>query len=91
MYLVVGGMFLIEGVTYWWGEVTVFVGFLYLVGMLSLICSVVFVGFMVGRVLENLVLGFCIMVGTPLKHLILFYLFFADKKKGAKKPHLENI
>jgi len=39
------------------------------------------VGFPVGRVLGNLVLGFCIRVGIPLKCLDLFYLFFADKKK----------
>jgi len=54
----------------------VFVGFMYLIWNLSLICSAMFVGFLVGRVLENLILGFCIRVGTPLKCLILFYLFF---------------
>jgi len=40
-----------------------------------------FIGSLVARVLGNLVLGFCIRVGTPMKCLILFYLFFADKKK----------
>ena len=54
--------------------------FFILSGILYLICSVMFVGFLVGRVLENLVLEFCIRVWTPLKCLILFYLFIADKK-----------
>jgi len=40
-----------------------------------------FVGSLVGRVLGNLFLEFCIRVETHLKCLILFYLFFADKEK----------
>ena len=50
-----------------------------------------FVGFQVGRVLGNLVLGFCIRVGTPLKCLILFYLFFANKKNKNKMNFLELV
>ena len=43
-----------------------------------LVCSAMFVGSIIGRVLENLFLVFSIRVGTPLKYLILFYLFFAE-------------
>jgi len=56
-------------------------GFYILSGFLSLIYSAMSVEFLVGRILRNLVLGFCIRVETPLKCFILFYLFFADKKK----------
>jgi len=50
-------------------------------GLFWLVCSVLFVGSCVGRVLGNLFWVFCIRVETPLKCLILFYLFFVDKKK----------
>jgi len=46
----------------------------------TLICSTMFVGSLVGRVLGSCNLGFCIRVETSLKCLFLFYLFFADKK-----------
>jgi len=62
------------------GEVTVFVGFLYFVWNFIFICSAMFVGFLIGRY-RKLILRFCIRVETLLKCLILFYLFFVDKKK----------
>jgi len=66
------------------------VGFCILSEFLSLICSAMSVGFLVGRVLGNMVSEFCIRVETPLKCLILLYLFFADKKKTSysKSQHL---
>ena len=65
------------------------VGFYILVWFFTLICSTMFVGSLVGRVLGSCNLGFCIRVETLLKCLFLFYLFFANQKKK-KQDILED-